>query len=91
MENQNYQNPGYQAPGYPNYGGGQQAPNYGGVQQPQQKTLPPSNHLVWSILVTLLCCWPFGIPAIVNSAKVDKLWFAGYHDDARRAAANAKK
>jgi hypothetical protein len=29
------------------------------------------NYLVQSILVTLLCCLPFGIPAIVYSAQVN--------------------
>ena len=55
------------------------------------KQLPPDNNLVWAILATLLCCWPFGIPAIVNASKVDRLWSSGCHNEAIRAAADAKK
>lgn len=58
-------------------------------QQPQQQ-LPPDSHMAWAIVSTLLCCWPFGIPAIVNAAKVDKLWFSGYHQAALEASRKAK-
>jgi len=51
----------------------------------------PDNYLVWSILVTLFCCLPFGIAAIVNAAKVDGLWSSGDYYGAQRAAAQAKK
>lgn len=53
--------------------------------------LPPDNNLVWAILTTLLCCWPFGIPAIINAAKVDKLWMSGRQTEAIIAANDAKK
>ena len=36
-------------------------------------------------------CWPFGIPAIVNASKVNKLWSEGDHAGAYEAAANAAK
>jgi hypothetical protein len=52
---------------------------------------PPKNWLVESILVTILCCLPFGIAGIVNAAKVEKLFFAGDIEGANRAAADAKK
>ena len=51
----------------------------------------PENYLIWSILVTILCCWPFGIPAIVNSIKVEKLWMMGDAAGARQRAEAAKK
>ena len=35
---------------------------------------PPDNKLVWSILVTLFCCLPFGIVAIIKSAEVNSKW-----------------
>ena len=50
----------------------------------------PDNFLVWSILVTIFCCMPFGIPAIVNSAKVDRLWSEGDYQGAKDAAKSAK-
>ena len=51
----------------------------------------PDNNLIWAILSTLLCCWPFGIPAIVNAAKVDKLWMAGKRLEAINASNDALK
>lgn len=51
----------------------------------------PESRLVWSILVTLFCCLPFGIAAIVNSAKVDSLWAAGDYIGSARASEQAKK
>lgn len=41
----------------------------------QMKRVP--NYLAQSILVTLLCCMPFGIPAIVYSAQVNTKLNAG--------------
>jgi hypothetical protein len=57
--------------------------------EPTIKNLPPKNYLGWAIF-TLLICWPFGIPAIVNAVKVDKYWLAGYYDESRRAAKKAR-
>ena len=60
-------------------------------QPVQNNQMAPDNNLVWAILSTLLCCWPFGIPAIVNAAKVDKYWIAGHHEEAIYAANEAKR
>lgn len=60
-------------------------------QPVQNNQMAPDNNLVWAILSTLLCCWPFGIPAIVNAAKVDKYWLAGHHEEAIYAANEAKR
>jgi uncharacterized membrane protein YjfL (UPF0719 family) len=46
---------------------------------------------VWSILVTVLCCLPLGIVAIINSSKVSGLWASGQFAEAQRASENAKK
>jgi len=65
------------------------APPYpGGPQAPQGP--PPTNNLVWAIL-TLICCWPFAIPAIVKAAKVNGLWAQGQFAEAQAAAQAAKK
>lgn len=49
----------------------------------------PDSYLAWSILATLFCCLPFGIAAIVQSARVDGLWMsgdvAGAHESSRKA------
>lgn len=50
----------------------------------------PPNYLVWAIVVTILCCWPLGIPAIVNAANVRKEFERGDYAKAERSSQNAK-
>ncbi|WP_236700659.1 CD225/dispanin family protein [Allosalinactinospora lopnorensis] len=52
---------------------------------------PPDNWLVPSILATIFCCWPFGIPGILAAAKVMELWNVGDHAGAYEQSAKAKK
>ena len=59
-------------------------------QNSQIQTPKPSNHLGGAIVATLLCCMPFGIPAIVYAAKVDALWYAGEKLAAIDAAGKAR-
>lgn len=74
-------------------------PALGGVSSPYA---PPAmtggaagavipNYLWQSIVVTILCCWPLGIPAIVYAAKVDGMKARGDIQGAMAASANAKK
>ena len=53
--------------------------------------LPPKSWLVESILVTLLCCLPFGIVGIINAANVNGQWQAGQYEQAQKSSDNAKK
>lgn len=81
---QGQQPPGWQGqppppPGYP-------APQPGWPAQRE-----PDNYLVWAILVTVLCCLPFGIVSIVYSTKVSGLWTQGRYAEAQSAADSAKK
>lgn len=64
------------------------APAASATEYPLQR-IP--NYLWQSILVTILCCWPLGIPAIVYAAKVDGLAAKGDIPGAMAASANAKK
>lgn len=48
-----------------------------------------NNHLIKSILVTIFCCIPFGIAAIVNSASVNTKLQAGDIEGAKVASARA--
>jgi hypothetical protein len=56
----------------------------------QPLTPKPKNHLALSILATIFCCLPFGIPAIVFAAKVDNLWNAGKYQEAEDASRKAR-
>jgi len=53
-----------------------------------QQTVP--NYLVQSILVTLFCCQPFGIVAIIYSAQVNRKLQAGDYEGAVQASKMAK-
>jgi hypothetical protein len=52
--------------------GSTQSGNHPGGQPNLNNMVCPDNYLVWSILATIFCCWPLGIPAIVNATKVDR-------------------
>ena len=75
--------------------GGSQIPQ-GGVPQPGQVPgapvahAPIPNYLVQAILVTILCCVPFGIPAIIYAAKVDGMVSRGDIAGALDASKKAK-
>jgi len=66
------------------------------IQQPNAYPadyLPGSvpNYLWQSIVVTVLCCLPFGVVSIVNAAKVDSLLAQGDVVGATAASQSAKK
>ncbi|KUH95566.1 hypothetical protein AU188_19720 [Mycobacterium sp. IS-3022] len=46
---------------------------------------------MWGILVTVLCCLPFGIVSIVYASKVSGLWAQGQYAQAQKASDDAKK
>jgi hypothetical protein len=48
------------------------------------------NYLWQAIVVTILCCLPLGIPAIIFATKVNSLVAAGQIEAARNASAKAK-
>lgn len=59
-------------------------------RQRQQTMQQPSNYLWLGILVTILCCMPFGIVSIVYASKVDSSFAAGKTDEASRYSSKAK-
>lgn len=93
----NQPNPWNQPNGYNQYGYGSPYQNngpsypYNGYNGNGQMPTKPDSYLVWSILVTLLCCMVFGILAIIESSKVDSLWNQGRVDEAYRASDKAKQ
>lgn len=48
------------------------------------------NYLWQSIVVTVLCCLPFGIPAIVYASKVNNALMQGNQAAAKQASDSAK-
>lgn len=62
------------------------APSYGRAPLVNK----PKSNLGMAIAVTLLCCLPFGIVAIVYAAQVDSKWSLGDWHGADRAARSAK-
>ena len=62
-------------------------------QQPNNQQMPPQpdNYLVWAILVTVLCCLPFGVASILYSVKVGSLYAQGDYNGAVDASQKAKK
>lgn len=51
----------------------------------------PKTWLVESILVTILCCLPFGVVGIVNASKVEGLYNGKNYERAAYYSAQAKK
>jgi Interferon-induced transmembrane protein/zinc-ribbon domain len=60
------------------------------VQPGLQPAVNVPNYLVFAILVTVLCCLPAGIPAIVYAAQVNGKLQAGDIAGAQQASNNAK-
>ena len=71
--------PGFQAP--PGAG-----PGMGGGAPP----MPPT-HMVSAVLVTLFCCLPFGIVAVIKATKVSQLYATSGFAAAQAASDEAKK
>ena len=53
------------------------------------KQMPPT-YFWQAILVTILCCLPLGIPAIIYAAQVENRWRNGDIDGALRSSKNAR-
>jgi hypothetical protein len=61
--------------------------NQGRAEQP---AVPIPNYLVQSILITIFCCLPLGIPAIVFAAQVNGKVASGDIEGALRSSGKAK-
>jgi hypothetical protein len=60
----------------------------GRTVDPRTEYIP--DYLVQAILVTICCCLPFGIPAIVFAARVKAFSLSGQYAMAREASEKAK-
>lgn len=61
--------------------------NSGEVPQP----IMPKTYLAEAILVTCLCCLPFGLVGIINATKVEGAYFHGDYQLAEKYSREAKK
>ena len=59
--------------------------------EPKEKRPMPKTWLLESILVTVLCCIPFGIAGLVNATKVDMCYVSGEYERAEQLSQQAKK
>lgn len=59
-------------------------------QQENSKPINGTTYLVFAIIATVLCCLPFGIPAIVYATKIDKAQALGDFLGAQSAAKKSK-
>ncbi len=61
-------------------------------QNYQQSPMPscPPTYLALSIIVTVLCCLPFGIVGIIKSSSVSKEYALGHYAEAQGASKQAK-
>lgn len=66
--------------------------SYGqGMPAPENNREPmPNTYLVWSVIITILCCLIPGVIAIVFSASVSSKYYAGDIEGAKRASRNAQ-
>lgn len=58
----------------------------------ERRDIPPcpKTYLVFAILVTIFCCVPFGIPAIVFAAKVENYYRVGDYLMAEESSRKAR-
>ncbi|MCV7101903.1 CD225/dispanin family protein [Mycobacterium palustre] len=70
---------------------GQPPPGYPAPHPGWPPPREPDNYLVWAVLVTVLCCVPFGIVSLVYSSRVSGQWAQGRYAEAQASADNAKK
>lgn len=60
-------------------------------QQYQNPALSVPDNLAWSIVVTILCCWAFGIAAIVKACEANSKKAAGDYYGAMAAYEASRK
>lgn len=62
--------------------------------QPLQETAPaepcPPNYLVWTVLVTVMCCVPLGVISLIYSSQVKTKYTAGDIEGAKKASSKTE-
>lgn len=79
-------------PQYTGYPGGPKQPyqsqNFG--NRPVNDEPMPPTYLVWSVIMTVLCCLVPGVVAIIFSSQVSTKYYSGDIEGAKRASRNAE-
>ncbi len=70
--------------------GSMMSPSMGQVSAQSVTEPMPPTYLVWSVIMTILCCTIPGIVAIIYSAKVSSKFYEGDVEGSRRASRNAE-
>lgn len=84
------------AVGFSNWKSAKEVPELSGIlsslppEPPIINTLPKT-WLVESILITCICCLPFGIMGIVNATKIETLYSNGQYEQALYRSSQARK
>lgn len=68
----------------------QPAPQQPRIQTEEAREPMPPTYLIWSVIITIVCCLIPGIVAIIFSASVSSKYFAGDIEGAKRASRNAQ-
>lgn len=63
---------------------------YAAKGDPDDMPPMPPTYLVWSVLMTVLCCLPAGVAAIIFSTQVSSKYYAGDIEGAKRASERAQ-
>ena len=50
----------------------------------------PPTYLVWAVIMTVICCLPAGVVAIIYSTQVSSKYYAGDMEGARRSSERAQ-
>lgn len=59
-------------------------------QEPTSVPPMPKNYLVWAVIITIFCCIPAGIVAIIFAAQVSQSYYAGDYEGAERNSRRAQ-
>ncbi len=68
----------------------QSAPEHLAPHYPQPEQPMPPTYLVWAVIMTVICCLPAGVVAIIYSTQVSSKYYAGDMEGARRSSERAQ-
>ncbi|MDE7080456.1 MAG: phosphoribosylglycinamide formyltransferase [Muribaculaceae bacterium] len=82
--------PGGHAKEAPSHQASHPVPAGAAASGPQPDAPMPPAYLVWAVIMTVLCCLPAGVVAIIYSTQVSSKYYAGDMEGARRCSERAQ-